>query len=98
MLTLQNHGMGFISAPIALALTDNLIALTFFLLIYLFSLDKCWIRFTKESLRNWGPMIRLPIPSLLTVEVETLAFGLNTYSASYLGPSILATQTALSTV
>lgn len=98
MLTLQNRGMGFIGAPIALALTDNLIALTFFLLVYFFSLDKCWIGFTKQSLRNWEPMIRLSIPSLLTVEVETLAYGLNTYAASYLGPSILATQTVLSTI
>lgn len=90
--------MGFIGAPIALALTHNLMALTFFAVVYFFSLDKCWTGFSKQSLVNWGPMIRLSIPSLLTVEVETISYGLNTYAASFLGPSILATQTVLSTV
>lgn len=90
--------MGFIGAPVALALTHNLLALTLFLLVYFFSLDKCWTGFSKQSFRNWGPMIRLSIPSLLTEEVESLAYGINTYASSYLGPSILATQTVLSTI
>ena len=87
--------MGFIGAPIALAITDNLLALTLSFIVYIFSLDKCWTGFTKQATRNWGPMIRLSIPSLLTVEVEALAFGFNTYAASYLGPTVLATQTVL---
>lgn len=87
--------MGFIGAPIALAITDNLLALALFLIVYFFSLDKCWTGFTNQAIRNWGPMIRLSIPSLLTVEVEALAFGFNTYAASYLGPTVLATQTVL---
>ncbi|KAJ5133577.1 MATE efflux family protein [Penicillium atrosanguineum] len=93
-----NRGWGFIGAPIALALTDYLLLYSLFLYVYLGSHDKCWTGFTWQALCNWGPMVRLAFPGLLSVQAESLAYGANTLVCSYISPTVLATQTVLSTV
>ncbi|GAB1199332.1 hypothetical protein APSETT444_008678 [Aspergillus pseudonomiae] len=89
---------GFVGAPIAVAITDNLMPLFLFLYVYFIDGAECWNGFTTKALRNWGPMIRLALPGLVMVEAECLAFEILTLASSYLGTTPLAAQSVLSTI
>ncbi|KAL1860814.1 hypothetical protein Plec18170_001326 [Paecilomyces lecythidis] len=89
---------GFIGAPIAVAITDNLLPFFLFLYVYFIAGYQCWNGFTRRALHNWGPMIRLALPGLLMVEAEVLAFEILTLASSYLGTTPLAAQSVLSTI
>ncbi|CAK40008.1 hypothetical protein CBS63078_729 [Aspergillus niger] len=91
-------GWGFIGAPIAVAITDNLMPLFLFLYVYFIDGSECWNGVTTRALRNWGPMIKLALPGLLMVEAECLAFEVLTLASSYLGTTPLAAQSILSTI
>lgn len=91
-------GWGFIGAPIAVAITDNLMPLFLFLYVYFIDGSECWNGVTTRALRNWGPMIKLALPGLLMVEAECLAFEVLTLASSYLGTTPLAAQSVLSTI
>ncbi|KAJ5239043.1 hypothetical protein N7468_003662 [Penicillium chermesinum] len=89
---------GFIGAPIAVAVTENLLPLGLFLYAYFAVGSQCWCGFTRRAFDNWGPMIRLALPGLLMVEAECLAFEALTLLSSYLGTTALAAQSVLSTI
>jgi len=91
-------GLGFIGAPISVAITNTLLAL--FLLAYVLFVDgkKCWNGFTWKVLENWGPLVQLAIPGLVMVESEFLAYEIMTLASSYLGTNELAVQTILSSM
>jgi multidrug resistance protein, MATE family len=93
-------GWGFIGAPIAVAITDNLLPLGLFLYVRFGSKHgmSCWNGFTTKAFRNWGPMIKLAIPGLVMIEAECLAFEILTFASSYFGQEILAAQSVLATV
>ncbi|KAL4907163.1 hypothetical protein BDW74DRAFT_121550 [Aspergillus multicolor] len=97
-LFVWQFGWGFIGAPIAVAITDNLMPLFLFLYVYFVDGSECWNGFTKRALNNWGPMIKLALPGLLMVEAECLAFEVLTLGSSYLGTGPLAAQSVLATV
>ncbi|EED16966.1 MATE efflux family protein subfamily, putative [Talaromyces stipitatus ATCC 10500] len=90
--------MGFIGAPIAVAITENLLPLFLFLYVYFVGGRECWNGFTWRAFQNWGPMIRLALPGLIMVEAECLAFEVLTLVSSYLGTEALAAQSILSTI
>ncbi|OKL59353.1 hypothetical protein UA08_05187 [Talaromyces atroroseus] len=90
--------MGFLGAPIAVAITENLLPLCLFLYVYFVAGRECWNGFTWKAFQNWGPMIRLALPGLIMVEAECLAFELLTLMSSYLGTEVLAAQSVLSTI
>ncbi|KAJ5813174.1 Multi antimicrobial extrusion protein [Penicillium robsamsonii] len=89
---------GFIGAPIAVVITENLLPLGLFIYVYFFVGSECWCGFTKRAFQNWGPMIRLALPGLIMVEAECLAFEILTLCSSYLGTSALAAQSILATI
>ncbi|KAJ5102376.1 hypothetical protein NUU61_004598 [Penicillium alfredii] len=89
---------GFIGAPIAVAITENLLPLCLFVYVYFAVGSECWCGFTKRAFQNWGPMIRLALPGLIMVEAECLAFEVLTLASSYLGTSELAAQSILATI
>ncbi|THC90986.1 hypothetical protein EYZ11_009554 [Aspergillus tanneri] len=89
---------GFVGAPIAVAITDNLMPLFLFLYVCFIDGSECWNGLTLKALRNWGPMIRLALPGLIMVEAECLAFEILTLGSSYLGTAPLAAQSVLSTI
>ncbi|PYI11807.1 putative membrane protein, putative efflux pump [Aspergillus sclerotiicarbonarius CBS 121057] len=91
-------GWGFVGAPIAVAITDNLMPIFLFLYVYFVDGSECWNGVTTRALRNWGPMIKLALPGLLMVEAECLAFEVLTLASSYLGTTPLAAQSILSTI
>ena len=92
--------MGFIGAPIAVAITDNLLPLGLFLYVRFFSKHgmSCWNGFTRKAFQNWVPMIKLALPGVIMVEAEVLAFELLTFASSYFGITVLAAQSVLATL
>jgi len=97
-LFVWKFGWGFIGAPIAVAITDNLLPLTLFLYVYFVDGRQCWGGFTKKAFRNWMPMIKLALPGLVMVLAEFLAFEILTLAASWLSTTHLAAQSVLSTL
>ncbi|CZT45379.1 related to ethionine resistance protein [Rhynchosporium secalis] len=89
---------GFIGAPIAVAITDNLLPILLFLYVRFVDGRQCWSGFTWKAFHNWGPMIKLALPGLLMLEAEYLAFEILTLVASYFGTTHLAAQSVLSTI
>ncbi|KAF2752746.1 MATE family multidrug resistance protein [Pseudovirgaria hyperparasitica] len=91
-------GWGFVGAPIAVAVTENLLPLCLFIYVYFVHGMECWGGFSKRAFRNWWPMIKLALPGLVMVLAEFLAFEILTLSASWFSTSHLAAQSILSTV
>ncbi|KAH7160834.1 tyrosyl-DNA phosphodiesterase-domain-containing protein [Dactylonectria macrodidyma] len=91
-------GWGFVGAPVAVAVTENL--LPFFLFLYVRFVDgrQCWGGFSRRALSNWWDMIRLALPGMIMVEAEWLAFEIMTLMSSRFGAEYLAAQSVLATV
>ena len=94
----KNIGIGFIGAPIAVVLTDYLMAILSVCYVIYIEGHQCWHGWSKEALRNWGYMSHLALSGVLTIEAEWLAFEILTFAAARLGTTELATQTVLSTM
>lgn len=92
--------LGFIGAPIAVAITDNLLPLGLFIYVRFFSKNgmSCWNGFTKKAFHNWDPMVKLALPGVIMVEAEVLAFEILTFAASRFGVEVLAAQSILATL
>ncbi|KAL9073342.1 MAG: hypothetical protein Q9161_002957 [Pseudevernia consocians] len=89
---------GFTGAPVAVAITDNLLPILLVLYVRFVAGRNCWPGLTKRALHNWFPMVRLALPGLVMVEAECLAFEILTLAASYFGTSHLAAQSVLATI
>ncbi|KAF2226915.1 mate-domain-containing protein [Elsinoe ampelina] len=89
---------GFIGAPIAIAIVDNLLPLFLFLYVRFVDGMECWPGFTRRAFKNWWPMIKLALPGLVMVLAEWLAFEILTLTSSYISSTHLATQSILSTI
>jgi multidrug resistance protein, MATE family len=90
--------LGFIGAPIAVAITDNLLPILLFLYVRFIDGRQCWGGFTKRAFTNWWVMIRLALPGMVMVEAEWLAFELMTLLSSRFGSEYLAAQSVLVTL
>lgn len=95
---MQKLNWGFIGAPIAVAITNNLLPILLALYVYLIRGRECWHPLSGQIWRNWGPMMRLALPSWLMMEAEFIVWELLTLASSHLGPTELAAQSALMTV
>lgn len=91
-------GLGFVGAPMAVAISDHLLWIGLFLYVYFVDGRQCWNGFTKRAFQNWIPMIKLALPGLLMVEAEVLAFEVLTFAAAYFGVTVLAAQSVLATL
>jgi multidrug resistance protein, MATE family len=91
---------GFVGAPIAVTITDNLLPLGLFIYVRFFSKHgmSCWNGFTRKAWQNWLPMIKLALPGVVMIEAEVLAFEILTFAASYFGVTVLAAQSVLATL
>lgn len=91
--------MGFIGAPIAVALNYWLMASL--LLSYVFFIDgkQCWYGFQfKQCFKGWNTMISLALPGIVMIEAEFVAFQIITLSSSYFGTTALAAQSIVSSM
>lgn len=90
--------LGFVGAPISVAITDNLMPLLLFLYVKFVNGSQCWGGFSKRALTNWWVMVRLALPGMIMVEAEWLAFEILTLLASRFGSEYLAAQSVLATL
>ncbi|KAK1831393.1 ethionine resistance-conferring protein 1 [Podospora conica] len=97
-LFVWHFAWGFRGAPLAVALTQNLMPLLLFLYVWLVEGSDAWGGFRRAALRNWGPMIRLALPGMVMVVAEWLAFEVLTLASGRLGTATLAAQSILMTV
>lgn len=58
-LFVWHFGWGFIGAPIAVAVSQNLIPLLLFLYVVFIDGSQCWGGFSKKALSNWGKFLTL---------------------------------------
>lgn len=86
--------LGFIGAPLSVAITHTLLPLMLFFYIRFISASgmSCWGGFSRLAFTNWTPLIRLAIPGLLMIEAEVLAFEILTFAAARFGSKFLAGQ------
>ena len=92
--------LGFVGAPMSIVITENLMCFGLWLYVWVFNPRalQCWNGFTKQALRNWGPMVKLALPGVVMIEAEVLAFEILTFASSYLGVIELAAQSVLMTL
>ena len=95
---MQQFKWGFVGAPIAIVLTDNLLLICLILYVRFIGGSECWGGFDKRAFKNWGPIIWLAIPGLVMVLAEYLAFEILTFAASWMSTSHLAAQAVLATI
>lgn len=95
--------LGYIGAPIAVAINYWLMAIGLFVAVVYFVKPEstptglhplvCWSGLNiRDSFRAWDKLIYLAIPGLIMLEAEFLAFEILTLLASYLGTVALAAQ------
>ncbi|ATY65309.1 MATE efflux family [Cordyceps militaris] len=89
---------GFIGAPIAVAITENLLPILLFLYIRFVDGRQCWGGMSRRAFSNWGVMIKLALPGMIMIEAEWLAFEFMTLFASRFGSEYLAAQSVLGTL
>ncbi|KAH3673347.1 hypothetical protein WICMUC_003707 [Wickerhamomyces mucosus] len=90
--------LGFIGAPIAIVLTNYIMASL--LLIYTIYIDgyQCWCGISKDVFKNWSKMLNLSYNGTISVVSEWLFFELITLSAARFGTVELAAQSVLATI
>lgn len=90
-------GLGFVGAPLAVAISTWLMAILLFLYVFFIDGRKCWGGFSYRVFQRWGVMVRLAIPGVIMVEAEFLAFEILTLASSRFGTAALAAQSVIST-
>lgn len=94
----ETIGLGFVGAPIAVVVTDYLMAILSILYVVYIDGIQCWNGWTMEALQHWSYVAHLALSGVITIEAEWLAFEVLTFAAANIGTTELATQTILATV
>ena len=89
---------GFVGAPFAVAITNDLLPVGLALYVRFVDGSSCWSRPSYDIFHDWKPMIKLALPGFLMIEAEWLALEILTLSASYLDSTHLAAQSVLMTM
>jgi MATE family multidrug resistance protein len=87
--------LGFIGAPIAVVITQNMLPIVLFLYVWRIEGSECWGGFSRRAWTNWGPMIKLALPGMIMVSAEWFAFEIMTLISGQFGSSYLAAQSIL---
>ncbi|SCU87884.1 LADA_0E06788g1_1 [Lachancea dasiensis] len=98
--------LGYIGAPMALAITDWLMAIILFIYCRYFepSVGKCWYPFNaswrhfKHLFEHWGVMWSLAFPGLVMIESEYLSFEVLTIMSTHFGVEAIAAQSVVANV
>lgn len=92
-------GLGFIGAPIAVALNYWIMALLLFSYCVFIDGKQCWYGFQfDQCFKGWKTMIDLALPGILMIEAEFVAFQIITLSCSHFGTTALAAQSVVSSM
>ena len=95
---MQKFQWGFIGSPVAMVVTINLETLLLYFYVVLIDGHQCWSGFSRQALKNWGPMVRLAFPGLVMVQAELFGYELLTLLSSYFSNTHLAAQSVVSVV
>ena len=99
LLVWDDHiGLGFVGAPIAIVITNYLMAILLFIYCYKIDGYQCWCGFTKDGFKNWNRMLSLSYNGCIGVLSEWLAFEIITLSAARFGTVVLASQSVIATI
>ncbi|KAK3944909.1 ethionine resistance-conferring protein 1 [Diplogelasinospora grovesii] len=91
-------GWGYVGAPWAVAITQNVMPVLLILYVWRIDGSQCWGGFNSKAFSNWGPMIRLALPGMVMVVAEWFAFEILTLASGRIGVAPLAAQSVLVTV
>ncbi|OUM54963.1 hypothetical protein BVG19_g4428 [[Candida] boidinii] len=99
----KNFGIGYLGAPLSVAINYWLMASGLFLYTVTTNSEikplKCWDGLSiNKSFKNWGKLFSLALPSVIMIEAEFLAFEILTLFSSYLGTTVLASQSLITTI
>ena len=99
-LLIWKLGLGFIGAPISVAITYTLLGISFIASIHVFGLGKqCWrLPTIREIFTGYGPVLRLAVPSVVVMVSEYIAFEILALWSGLLGEDYLAAQGILVTL
>jgi MATE family multidrug resistance protein len=97
-LFVWKFGFGYVGAPMAVAITQNMLPVLLFLYVWKVDGSQAWGGFKRAALKNWGPMIRLALPGMIMVVAEWFAFEILTLASGRMGVAFLAAQSVLVTV
>ncbi|KJZ72200.1 hypothetical protein HIM_08465 [Hirsutella minnesotensis 3608] len=89
---------GFVGAPIAIAITENLMPVLLVVYVLLVDGSQCWGGFTRKTFSNWGPMMRLALPGMMMHVAEFAVEEILTMVSARFGTAHLAAQSALVTI
>lgn len=94
--------LGFIGCPLAVALTQTLMALSLLFCIIVLGWGKqCWTPFSWRhvfAVNTWGPVLGLGFGGYAMLVFEWIAYEILTIWAGMLGPSYIAAQGTLMTI
>lgn len=90
--------LGFIGAPVAIAVTRTFIPVLFFVWVRFVHGSACRVALSRRAFANWWTMIRLSVPGMVMMEAEYLAFELMIIASSRFGTDHLAAQSILSAI
>ncbi|ODV58648.1 MATE family efflux transporter [Ascoidea rubescens DSM 1968] len=94
----SKFGLGFIGAPIAVSITNWLMALLLLLYSWRIKGYQCWSGFSWDCFKNWSRMLKLSAGGVLMLECEWFCFEIITLSTSRFGTVSLAAQSIISNV
>ena len=99
-LLIWKFELGFIGAPISVAITYTLLGISLIASITVFGLGKqCWrLPTIREMFTGYGPVLRLAVPSVVVMVSEYIAFEILALWAGLLGEDYLAAQGVLVTL
>lgn len=88
-------GRGFIGAPLASAISMDLMGLLLLVYSVIWAPKDAWCGLSRDVFRNWGINISLGISGILMCASEWWSWEIAALAASFLGPVPLASQSVL---
>lgn len=91
-------GMGFIGAPMAVVITDTLMAVMLLCYTCFINGYQCWCGFSMDYFRRWSRMLKLAGPGIVMILAEWLAYEVISIMAARFGTEALAAQSVITTI
>lgn len=91
-------GMGFTGAPVAVVLTDTLMAVMLLCYTCFVNGYQCWCGFSMDYFKRWTRMLKLAGPGIVMILAEWLAYEVISIMAARFGTEALAAQSVITTI
>lgn len=91
-------GMGFIGAPMAVVITDTMMAAMLLCYTCFINGYQCWCGFSMDYFRRWSRMLKLAGPGIVMILAEWLAYEVVSIMAARFGTEALAAQSVITTI